>query len=192
MSAACGRNARSSEHFAANDFSHVTRVLHRVVEMDLIEAMKFLAVVEFIEIQRQGWHRFEPSKAPGRAFQMNGDVLVYRLAFAHRRAHVTAAVLLKPIEICASDVDGDLRHFVAVEEIHAGFEFAGGKGGLVDGKQSEKDQNHAVRKSLVAAAIHYWVSIATSRVRGNAFALAAKLQKVQTALDVAGLALQDR
>src|ERR1044071_6029959 len=95
--AARGRNPGGAEHFTANYLCHVTAILDRVVEMDFVQAVKLLAVVEFVEVQREGREIFQSAKASGSSFQMNSHVFINGVSLSHGRANIGPVVLAETI-----------------------------------------------------------------------------------------------
>ncbi len=79
-----GWNTRRPEQFAAKQFGQVTRILDGVVEMDLVQAMKSLAVAELVEMQGEGGLVIQVAAAASRSFNVNADIAVHGVAFPDR------------------------------------------------------------------------------------------------------------
>src|SRR5881409_2057435 len=65
------RDARRQKHLAANLLAQITGVLHGIVQMYLLQAMKALALSRPLEVQRQRRLVIQGSKTAQTAFEMN-------------------------------------------------------------------------------------------------------------------------
>src|SRR5437588_1162719 len=94
MSSPRGRHACRAEQLPTNYFSHVARILHRVVQMELVHPMKFLVLVELVEVERQcrPLQIVDATKTPRSAFQMDGDIVEGLVSFPNRGADIIAGI----------------------------------------------------------------------------------------------------
>jgi hypothetical protein len=88
-----GRNARCAKQFAAKQLIAVTRVFHRIIEVNPAQPVKLLPDIEPIEIERQGGFVVHLAETADRAFQMNGNILIDSSVLLDGRANKLARVL---------------------------------------------------------------------------------------------------
>ena len=99
----------------------VRRVLHRVVQVDLVQVMKALAAFEFVKVHRQRGRVINAAITPGRPLQMDADVFILRLTIlGDRAADILAVLLAELVELLLADLDLDLRNHALLEEDIAG------------------------------------------------------------------------
>ena len=74
-----GRHIGFTEQRAAKMFGHIARILHGIVEVDFVQAVKFLVLLELLKIQRERWLVIKAAETAGRAFEMDADIGVHLL-----------------------------------------------------------------------------------------------------------------
>ena len=99
MGAARGRDSGGAKEFPADNLGHEAGVLHGIIEVDLVDAVKFLVLVEFIEVERESrtGQIIQAAKTSSGALQMNGNVVVGLVGFANGAANIIAGVLAEGV-----------------------------------------------------------------------------------------------
>src|SRR5258706_567238 len=132
--------------------------------MDFVHSVKFLALIELVEIQSQRREIIDLAKASGCSFQVDRDVLVGGAVFRDRTSHVSTIILPEGGEIRAGDVNlecGDLRFVekgLTVFELVGGFNAAGRSRQYRHDDQKQKDRRSVIGE-LQSRQSHQWTSL---------------------------------
>ena len=103
MSRARRRHARRAKELPADQLGHIAAVLHGIVEVNLVQAVKSLAVPELVELEREGRFIVEVPRTAGCAFKMNAHLRINFVAIVDGRPHISAAVPLQGCPVRAGD-----------------------------------------------------------------------------------------
>jgi len=56
-------------------FGHIARILYGIVEVDFVQAVKFLVLLELVKVQRERGLVIKAAETAGRAFEMDADIV---------------------------------------------------------------------------------------------------------------------
>ena len=98
-------------------FVEVAAVLHGVVEVQLVEAVEFLLLAVFVEVERKRRAVIHRTEAARRALEVDADLAVDEvIAFADGAADEGTVVLVELREFGRRNLDAQLGDFALAEE----------------------------------------------------------------------------
>ncbi len=144
---AWGGHAGVAEHLVAEPLGQVSRILDGVVEMELLEPMKKVARLKFVEIEGEAGLVIDLAEAAGRAFEMDADVFVDLVALADFAHDVLMGFAPELADVGLRNLELDVEKFPAGEEsvgqrlvlfgVAFGQQGAGVRGGQQDGERQQ-------------------------------------------------------
>src|SRR5206468_647385 len=98
------------KQFASDFFIQVTRILHRVVQMNFTQPLESLSVGEPAEIESQTRLVVQAVKTAGRPFQVNAHFAVNVVPGPDRGSYVPPVLLAQRLHVLRSKLEAKPEH----------------------------------------------------------------------------------